>query len=143
VVLAPSPDHLSGLLDARELLTELRLDRTGLVVLAACSSAGGHAVGPEGLSALVRPFLTGGAPAVVGSLWEVGDDRTKGLLVRFHHYYEGGLDASVALQRAQLELINDKSQGLRSVLAWAPFQVIGHASSPFPPSSEGKRRSTP
>lgn len=142
IVLAPTREH-PGLLDAKALLTELRLDKTGLVVLAACRSAGGHAVGPEGLSALVRPFLTAGAPAVVGSLWEVGDDRTKGLLVRFHHYYREGFDAAVALQLAQLDLINDKSLGLRSVLAWAPFQVIGHATSPFSPSPEGKRRSTP
>jgi len=135
LVLAPSASH-SGLLNARDLLNKLRLEQTELVVLSACSSAGGHAVGPEGLTALVRPLLAAGTPAVIGSLWNVGDDRTEELLVSFHRHYRKGLDAARALREAQLELMNHKSLGLRSALAWAPFQVIGHASSPFRPDTQ-------
>jgi CHAT domain-containing protein len=142
LVLAPAASQ-PGILDARELLNELRLERTELVVLSACSSAGGHAVGPEGLAALVRPLLAAGAPAVIGSLWNVGDDRTEELLVDFHRHYREGLDAARALQRAQLDLMKDKRLGLRSALAWAPFQVIGYASSPFQPNAQQKRRDLP
>lgn len=130
LLFAPSAQH-SGALDAQELLTNLQLDRTRLFVLSACSSAGGLPVGPEGVAPLVRPLITSGVPGVVGSLWDVDDATAAHLLVSFHRHYRNGNDAAVALQRAQLELLEHKNPGLSSVLAWAPFQVIGHASSPF------------
>ncbi|HLE55579.1 MAG TPA: CHAT domain-containing protein, partial [Rhodothermia bacterium] len=63
LLLARSADR-SGAIDAEELLTRLKLDRTKLVVLSTCKSAGGLPVGPEGVAPLVRPFLTAGVPAV-------------------------------------------------------------------------------
>jgi CHAT domain-containing protein len=117
-----------GVLTAEELLTHLELDKTRLVLLAACSSAGGAPVGPEGVAPLVRPLLAAGVPAVVGSLWEVEDKAASELLSGFHRHYRLGMDAASALRAAQLDLLRG---GDHPVLAWAPFQVIGHASSPF------------
>ena len=119
----------NGVLDAETLLAKLHLNRCRLVVLSACSTAGGSPIGAEGLAPLVRPILAAGAPAVVGSLWNVGDESAAKLLVPFHQHYRTGLDADRALQKAQLAFIKNK----QSALAWAPFQVIGHASSPFAP----------
>jgi CHAT domain-containing protein len=130
LLLAPSTGD-SGLLEADVLVRRLRLKQTRLVVLSACSSAGGLPVGPEGLAPLVRPLIGAGVPAVVGSLWDINDATTAELLVSFHRHYREGSDAAVALQLAQLELLHRKNAGLASVLAWAPFQVIGYASSPF------------
>jgi CHAT domain-containing protein len=132
LLLAPSPNR-SGAIDAQEMLTRLRLDRTRLVVLSTCSSAGGLPVGPEGVAPLVRPLLAAGVPAVIGSLWDVDDATTEELMVSFHRHYEEGSDAAEAMRAAQLGLLSKTNHkpGLRSVLAWAPFQVIGHASSPF------------
>jgi CHAT domain-containing protein len=132
LLLAPSPNR-SGAIDAQELLTRLRLDRTRLVILSTCSSAGGLPVGPEGVAPLVRPLLAAGVPAVIGSLWDVDDATTEELMVSFHRHYEEGSDAAEAMRAAQLGLLSktNHNPGLRSVLAWAPFQVIGHASSPF------------
>ncbi len=113
------------------MLTTLHLDRTRLVVLSACSSAGGLPVGPEGLAPLVRPLIAGGVPAVLGSLWDVDDATAAQLLVSFHRRYREGLDAASALQAAQRDLLQSRNAGLRSALAWAPFQVIGYGSSPF------------
>lgn len=118
-------------IDAKELLKQLNLDQTRLFVLSACSSAGGHPVGPEGVAPLVRPLLTAGVPAVVGTLWDVEDATAEPLSVSFHRHYEQGNDAAMALQAAQRSMLRDGNRGLKSVLAWAPFQVIGHASSPF------------
>lgn len=118
----------TGALDAETLLTKLHLDRCRLVVLSACSTAGGSPIGAEGLAPLVRPILAAGAPGVVGTLWNVGDETAASFLVPFHKHYRDGLDADIALQKAQLEFIN---RNRTSALAWAPFQVIGHASSPF------------
>ena len=142
LLLAPSAHH-SGALDAQELLTRLRLDRTRLVVLSACSSAGGLPVGPEGVAPLVRPLITAGVPGVIGSLWDVDDATAAQLLVSFHRHYRNGNDAALALQRAQLDLLQNKNPGLSSVLAWAPFQVIGHASSPFAARTDEMKEKPP
>jgi CHAT domain-containing protein len=123
--------HDSGAIDAEQLLKSLKLDHTRLVVLSACGSAGGLPVGPEGVGPLVRPLIGTGVPGVIGSLWGVQDATTEPLLVSFHRQYRQGSDAAEALRSAQLAMLNDRNPGLRSVLAWAPFQVIGHASSPF------------
>ncbi|HET9765371.1 MAG TPA: CHAT domain-containing protein, partial [Thermoanaerobaculia bacterium] len=128
----PSKDH-PGVLYADELLDKLRLRRARLVVLAACSSAGGYPVGPQGLSGLVRPLFAAGAPAVLGSLWNVPDTVTEELLVDFHRHFRAGEDAASSLRLAQLDLLEQKNPALRSVVAWAPFEVVGHASSPFRP----------
>jgi CHAT domain-containing protein len=143
ILLAPSPND-SGVLDARELLTRLgKLDQTRLVVLSTCSSAGGLPIGPEGVAPLVRPLIGAGVPAVIGSLWNVSDATAEPLLVSFHRHYRQGSDAAVALQSAQVELLRSPNPGLGSVMAWAPFQVIGHASSPFAASKDEHKEKPP
>ncbi len=135
LLFAPSPGH-SGALDAEELLIRLQLGQTKLFVLSACSSARGLPVGPQGVAPLVRPLIAAGVPAIVGTLWDVDDATAKELMVSFHRHYREGLDVTVALQKAQLDLLENKNRGLKSVLAWAPFQVIGHAESPFGPAHQ-------
>jgi CHAT domain-containing protein len=134
LLLAQSPDRPSGAVEAQELLSSLSLARTRLFVLSACSSAGGFPVGSEGVGPLVRPLIAAGVPAVVGSLWDVEDATAKELFVSFHHRYSKGSDAAAALQAAQLQLLESDRADRKSVFAWAPFQVIGHASSPFGPA---------
>jgi len=130
IVLAQSAND-SGALDAERLLAELKLKNTRLVVLSACSSAGGLPIGPEGVAPLVRPLIAAGVPAVIGSLWDVNDATAEALLVSFHRHYGQGLDAAAAMQAAQVEMIgNTKNPGLQQPLAWASFQVIGISSSP-------------
>ena len=120
----------SGAIDAEELLKHLTLDQTRLVVLSACSSAGGLPVGSEGVAPLVRPLITAGVPAVMGTLWDVEDATAERLSVSFHRHYGQSHDAAEALRAAQLEMLRSGNRGLQSLLTWAPFQVIGHASSP-------------
>ena len=141
LLLAPTENDAVGALDAERLLKELRLERTRLVVLSACSSAGGTPVGPEGLAPLVRPLIAAGVPGVVGTLWNVGENSaTAELLVRFHQHYREGLDAADALRLAQLEMLRDPDLERSSVVAWAPFQMVGYASSPFPLPVNRQRR---
>jgi len=131
---APSHSKLvfaSSELDATQLLARLKPVRTRLVVLGACSSAGGLPVGPEGVAPLVRPLIARGVPAVVGTLWDIDDATAKELLVSFHQHYREGNDAAVAMRLAQIELLRKDNDVLRSVRAWAPYQVIGYGSSPF------------
>jgi CHAT domain-containing protein len=141
ILLAPAPNE-PGPLEAQALLTRLSLDHTRLVVLSTCSSAGGLPIGAEGVAPFVRPLIGAGVPAVVGTLWNVEDATAEELLVSFHRHYREGNDAAVALQLAQIGLLTKKNNnpGFSPVLAWAPFQVIGHSSSPFAPAPPHKEK---
>ncbi|HYC93135.1 MAG TPA: CHAT domain-containing protein [Thermoanaerobaculia bacterium] len=142
LLMARSPEH-SGVLTAGELLKGLRLDRTRLVILSACSTAGDLGAGNEGVAPLVRPILTAGVPAVIGSLWNVHDATTEQLLVSFHQHYRQHKDAAVALRDAQLAFIDSPSRSLNAGTAWAPFLVIGHASSPLAPRPQTDKGEPP
>ncbi len=118
-----------GELTARRLLTEAPdLAKTRLVVLAACSTASGRSVGPEGVAPLIRPLLAARVPAVVGTLSDVNDATVKDLLVSLHCHYRNGDDVAVALQKAQRVMLRKH----HSAGAWALFQVVGYAGSPYP-----------
>ncbi len=130
LALAPSvEDPSDGTLYAHELLLQ-SLPRTRLVVLSACSTAGGHPIGALGVSGLMRPFLGAGVPAVVGSLWPVHDRAAVHLLTRFHQHFAGGQDAAQALRRAQLDLLQAPDRALHPVWMWSPFILLGSATSP-------------
>jgi CHAT domain-containing protein len=141
ILLAPAANE-PGPLEAQALLTRLSLDHTRLVVLSTCSSAGGLPIGAEGVAPFVRPLIGAGVPAVIGTLWNVEDATAEDLLVSFHRHYREGDDAAVALQHAQIGLLtkNNHNPGPEPVFAWAPFQVIGHGSSPFAPSPQQKEK---
>jgi len=126
---APSQSYLlfNRVLNAETLVDQLHTDKTRLIVLGACSSAGGLPVGDEGIAPLVRPLVGAGVPGVVGALWDIDDATAAGLLVSFHrHYRRDGKDAAAALRAAQLEMLPRFP-----AFIWAPFEVIGYASSPF------------
>jgi CHAT domain-containing protein len=129
LVLAPSgADH--GRLTAERLLANFdTLENTRLFVLAACSTADGQSIGPEGLSPLVRPLVAANVPGVVGTLWKVGDATAHGLFVSFHRHYRDGADMAAALRDAQLEMLQNES-----AMVWAPFQAVGFATSPYGPT---------
>jgi CHAT domain-containing protein len=128
LVLAPSVGVAdSGVLYADELLRH-ELPRTRLVVLSACSTAAGQSVGALGVAPLVRPFLGGGVPAVIGSLWDVDDPAAARLLTTFHRQLREGMDAAAALRNATVSLLEDDRLAFSSPRSWAAFQLVGTAS---------------
>lgn len=142
---APSQSFLlfHGLLNAKTLTSELHADKARLVVLGACSSAGGLPVGAEGIAPLVRPIVGAGVPGVVGALWDIDDATAASLLVSFHRYYRDGSDAATALRKAQLDMLRSNNRGEQLGLSWAPFQAIGYASSPFASIGDMKKEKPP
>jgi CHAT domain-containing protein/tetratricopeptide (TPR) repeat protein len=142
---APSQSFLlfHDVLTAEMLMKELHTDKTRLVVLGACSSAGGLPVGTEGIAPLVRPIVAAGVPGVIGALWDIDDATASTLLVSFHRHYQMGEDAAEALRQAQLEWLRGSNPGRRSGLRWAPFQAIGYASSPFAPVGDITKEKPP
>ena len=133
LVLAADAADDPGVLTAEEIYA-LRLDRTRLVVLAACDTGNAYIPGSEGVTSLARAFLAAGVPTVVASLWSVDDKETSVLFDAFHQSWanrrdavaEGpGPDAVDALRAAQLAMLYSPEPANRSPRAWAGFEVIG------------------
>jgi CHAT domain-containing protein len=123
--LAPSPGD-SGILFAHELYG-LRCPATRLVFLSGCGTAAGALSPSEGVMSLARPFLAGGAQAVVGSLWPVDDTAAHAFSLAFHRRYRATRDAAAALAAAQVALLHGGDPGLRSPASWGAFTLVGLA----------------
>jgi CHAT domain-containing protein/tetratricopeptide (TPR) repeat protein len=104
-----------------------RFGRPKVVVLSACSSAGGEVQAFQGLSGLGRALLVNGVPAVVGTQWPVADIGTSQFLSRFHYLLLRGDGPVVALSEAQREALAG-SGAWSQPLKWAAFQVMGDLS---------------
>ena len=102
-----------------------KFNKTKLVVLAACRTAGGLRTHGEGMISLARPFLARGVPAVIASLWDANDKASLDLFKVFHKKRVAGYNSLEALQLAQIELIKDESPLRNSPRMWSLFQVIG------------------
>lgn len=125
----------NGLLQAWEIFEGMRLD-ADLVVLSACESGVGEEVDGEGLKGLTRAFQFAGARSVMPTLWQVDDQATAELTVRFYRHLREGLTKDEALRAAQMELIRGpikikdrlgqaEERDLSLPYYWAAFQLIG------------------
>jgi CHAT domain-containing protein/tetratricopeptide (TPR) repeat protein len=95
-----------------------------LVVLSGCQTALGQEVSGEGLVGLTRGFFYAGAPRVVASLWNVGDQATAALMSRFYRgLLEEHLPPAAALRAAQLALSRDPRW--HAPYSWAAFILQG------------------
>jgi CHAT domain-containing protein len=126
LLFAPSPPESgSPLLSAAE-IERMNLPRTRLIVLSACSSSDGSLSAGEGVLGLARPFLAAGAPAVIGSLWDVQDQETADLMVSVHQRLLTGQEPLTALREAQrAALARSATPG-----SWAAFEIIGGVEPP-------------
>jgi CHAT domain-containing protein/predicted negative regulator of RcsB-dependent stress response len=95
-----------------------------LVVLSACRTGKGKLERGEGVTGLTRAVMYAGTPAVVASLWNVHDEATKELMVRFYKYMlDNGLAKEDALRQAKLDLIKGKKYA--SPFFWSAFVMYG------------------
>ena len=128
-------DRDNGLLQAWEIFESVRLD-ADLVVLSACETAVGKELGGDGLIGLTRAFQYAGARTVAATLWNVQDQTTAELMIRFYRHLRAGQPKDVALQKSQVELIRGpiqmQDQNGKTVeidtsapYHWAAFQIIG------------------
>ncbi len=124
-----------GFLQAWEIFERVRLD-ADLVVLSACDSGRGKELGGEGLLSLTRAFQFAGARAVVASLWQVADEGSADLMVRFYRHLKDGAAPADALREAQLEIVAQipwvrgpqgerRGKGFSKDFVWAAFEVFG------------------
>lgn len=96
------------------------------VILSACDTAAGDRPNAAGYTGLARAFLFAGARRVMASHWPVRDDASARLTVETVRGAERGLDPAMALRRAMLKLMRDRTlpeSGHPST--WAPFMLVG------------------
>ena len=111
-----------GRLTVAELFA-LELDETTLVVLSACETGLSRVTGGDELIGLTRGFLYAGTPSMVVTLWEVADDSTASLMIRFYENLQGGETPASALNDAQRWVKSIPEY--RSPFFWAPFVLVG------------------
>jgi CHAT domain-containing protein len=108
LVLATGAGDEEGLLTAQEIL-DLPLSGTNLVVLSACSSAGGPVVSWQSGLTLARSFLSAGADQVVATLHAVDDEESARLFQIFYREFAAGKSAPASLRNAQLHVLHERS----------------------------------
>jgi CHAT domain-containing protein len=99
-----------------------------LVVLSACQTGLGG-LHPDSVIGLANAFLIAGANTVLGSLWQIPDVATAGLMRRFYADSAHGTEVPTALRAAQLALLNNPAT--EHPANWAAFKVVGRSASPL------------
>lgn len=100
-------------------LEEWNLPRVGLVTLSACETGRSLSWGSD-LLGLAQGFFRAGARKLVVSLWAVDDVSTSELMAHFYGALRAGEKATVALQKAQLAVLDE----YQHPFYWAGFVVM-------------------
>ena len=112
---------IRDILTAREIFS-LKLN-TELVTLSACETGINETKPGDELIGLTRSFLYSGAASVIVSLWSVDALSTRKLMHKFYEQLKDGKDKAMALQQAQIKIMETK--GYEHPYYWAPFVLIG------------------
>lgn len=100
--------------------------KADLVVLSACQTGYEQYFENEGVLSLSSSFIYAGVPSLLVSFWPVNDEATGELMMHFYRYLEQGYTKPLALQRAQLDYLQE-AKGLKAQPAfWAPFVQVGN-----------------
>ena len=92
-------------------------------MLSACETGVGEIRGGEGILGLTRAFFYSGARSLLVSLWPVSDRSTALLMEEFYRRLLAGQPRDVALQGAQIMLMN--SEDTAHPFFWGAFQLHG------------------
>jgi CHAT domain-containing protein len=133
LTLASDDDRSVALLEFEE-IANWNLRRAHLVVLSACETATGARLQGQGVISLTMPFLSAGAKAVVGTLWNVDDRASDSFMQIFHHLIAAGHPPGAALRLAQLEAVVSADRALRLPSLWGAYVIhtreVDEASAP-------------
>jgi CHAT domain-containing protein len=109
---------------AADFLT-LKLNKTELVTLSACSTGLGDLHDSEGIYGLQRGVQVAGARSVLTSLWPVDDEATADWMLRYYQYLTKGRSRSDALVAVQNDFRQHNNASWRHPYFWAGWQLVG------------------
>ena len=114
-----------GYLTASE-IAALKLD-ADWVILSACNTAAGGALGAEALSGLARAFIYAQARALLVSHWEVNSEVTVKLITGAISRLaaDKAIGRAEAMRQSMLDLIDHGKPEEAHPANWAPFVVVG------------------
>ncbi len=121
-------DSLDNLLRLEEIYN-LRLN-ADMIVLSACNTGYGQRDKGEGINSLARAFNFSGIPSVTATFWNISDEASKKMMKLYYSFLKEGMPKDVALQRAQLEYLNNdkiSSPAFRLPVYWAAWMTIGQS----------------
>lgn len=95
-----------------------------LIVLSACNTATGELQHGEGITSLGRAFQFAGAHSVLMTQWSISDNAAAGILPDFFNFLRQGLPKDIALQKAQLTML--ERSPLQTPADWAGFIISGN-----------------
>lgn len=98
-----------------------------MVVLSACETGVGELQRGEGIISMARGFTYAGAKSIITSLWSVGDEPTKDLMIAFYENLQNGMTKDAALRQAKLDFIDSENRKHAAVhpFYWSGFIGIG------------------
>ncbi len=107
-------------------LYNLQLD-ADLVTLSACESGIGDLKRGEGFLSLARGFFYSGAASIASTLWKINDASTTTLMSGFYKNLSQGDSKDIALQKAQVQFLNQNRQnGFAHPYYWSAFVISGN-----------------
>ena len=111
-----------GILTSKE-IGQLDLSRTQLAVLSACQTGLGD-ISEDGVFGLQRGFKKAGVSSIVMSLWEVNDEATQILMLKFYNNLISGMSKHQALVEAQNFLRTTENKKFSDPKYWAAFIIL-------------------
>jgi CHAT domain-containing protein/Tfp pilus assembly protein PilF len=109
-------------LDSFMSVSRFRKNPVDLLTLSACQTAAGDDRAALGLAGIA---IKAGARSALATLWYVNDEASSRLVVEFYKQLKDKSNSKAeALQRAQLQLVNDRRYQHPSY--WSPFLMIGN-----------------
>ncbi len=111
-----------GKLTVDELL-KMKVKKSSLAFLASCDTT--NVFNGEGLVSLSWGMMAAGSSTVVYTQWEADDESTGRFTRAFYKHYKQGASSVDAIQKASIEMINDKHSNLNDPYYWAQFVLTG------------------
>jgi CHAT domain-containing protein len=103
-------------------LFRFRQEPLELLTLSACQTGVGDDRAALGLAGVA---LKAGARSALATLWFINDEASATLISEFYRQLrDSGLSKAVALQRAQIKLLNDRIYGHPAY--WSPFLLMNN-----------------